>query len=44
VARNLAGLLLAGLPALLLFTAPELPFIVAFAIASLTGMLWPRRS
>ena len=47
VGRNLAGLVLAGLPALLLivlFKVDETLFIAAFALASLTAMLWPRRS
>jgi hypothetical protein len=48
VARNLGGLLLAGLPAaallLILNGRSGAGFIAAFALATLAGFLWPRRS
>ena len=45
VARNMAGLLLAGLPiALVLLVNEEVAFIGAFALTTCMGMLWPRRS
>lgn len=48
VARNLGGMLLAGLPALalllLLNGKSEAAFIAAFALATLAGFAWPRRS
>jgi hypothetical protein len=46
VARNFAGLLVAGLPAavLLIFEKNQAVFIAAFAVCTSIGMLWPRRS
>ena len=45
VARNMAGLLLAGLPVSLVFVVnEEVVFIGAFAVTTSMGMLWPRRS
>lgn len=45
VARNMAGLALAGLPAaLVFFVNEEMVFIGAFALTTSIGMLWPRPS